>query len=145
MSNDTHPYTAQPGSNLCVCGHPATHPTHGTPTPRDIIANWFKGDDQPYNHADSIIMKLWQAGYRIARSRYPQPDERKPATHLFLALAFPGLDPATTDPDALADDIAAAVNESFAADSGQVMVSGIPGPQWLTPQTLDNLRKAANP
>jgi hypothetical protein len=120
-----------------------TVPDNETPTPRDVIAAWFKGDDQPYNHADSIIGKLWKAGYRIGRSRYPMAGPDEPQATLFLALTIPGVDAASTDPDELAEDIATSVNENLAADSGRVMVNAIPAPQWLTAKTLANLRAAA--
>jgi len=34
-------------------------------TPREALAAWFKGDDQPYNHADSIILHLRRNGLEI--------------------------------------------------------------------------------
>jgi hypothetical protein len=115
------------------------------PAPRDVIAGWFTGDEQPYNHADSIIGKLWKAGYQISRSRFPMAGVDNPSATLFLALDFPGVNAATADADEFADGIALAVNEALAADSGRICVSGIPSPQWLTPETLANLRQPARP
>lgn len=63
---------------------------------------------------------------------------------LFLALEIPGAD--GTDPDDLADEIAFLLTKSIndLGRPGRVRVHGIPAPQWLTPETLENLRRAAN-
>lgn len=63
---------------------------------------------------------------------------------LFLALFVPNADPERDDPDALADDLVRTINGAGAPPYGDaVMVGGIPAPQWLTPETLANLRRAA--
>lgn len=114
---------------------------------RDVLAEqiavWVENDGGLYDYVDKLINELWRAGYRIVRSRYPMASPDDPSADLFLALNFPGVDPTTIDPDDLADDIASALNEGLAHDSGRIMVSGIPSPQWLTPATLANLRAAA--
>lgn len=118
-------------------------------TAREVLAErittWVDSDGGLYDYVDKLINDLWRAGYRIVRSRYPLADVDAPGASLFFALHVPGLDPATVDPDEIADDFAACINEGMAHDSGAIMVSGIPGPQWLTSDTLANLRKALMP
>lgn len=81
--------------------------------------------------------------------------------NLFLALTIPD-DMFTDDPDDVADAIAHMLNEhrqnsawakamldgTYDIESGdprveRIMVNAIPTPQWLSRETLDNLRRAA--
>lgn len=59
----------------------------------------------------------------------------------FFALNVPGID-ATMDPDDLADSLVAVLNERRQR-ADRITVSAIPSPQWLTPTTLANLKRAA--
>lgn len=69
--------------------------------------------------------------------------ERKTAT-LFLALSVPGADPDVLDPDDVADRLAAMLNLDVKRRlDDRIMVNAIPSPQWLTAETLANLRVAA--
>jgi hypothetical protein len=70
-----------------------------------------------------------------------EPEGKHPIERwLFLALLVRGAR-MEHDPDSLADDIAWSVNQD--GRLGQVEVGAIPGPQWLTPETLVNLLVAA--
>jgi hypothetical protein len=64
-----------------------------------------------------------------------------------LALSIPGLDPDVDDPEEIADRIALTLTDhpvhGGTDKPGEVMVSAIPAAQWLTPQTLANLRANA--
>jgi hypothetical protein len=61
---------------------------------------------------------------------------------LFLAINLPGCGPDTHDPDEMADHLVAQIRGSGRGTpvDQRIMVSGIPAPQWLTPETLANLR-----
>lgn len=72
------------------------------------------------------------------RATPPQPTVER---WLFLALLVEGAHP-DHDPDDLASDVAWSVNKD--GRLGTVTVGGIPAPQWLTPETLANLRAAAS-
>lgn len=64
---------------------------------------------------------------------------------LFLTLMIPGADD-TLDPDMLADELVTMLNEAREANGGpygRIMLGLLPAPQWLTPETLANLRAAA--
>lgn len=61
---------------------------------------------------------------------------------LFVALYIPGIDTTRDDPDSVIDDLVALLN-AFRDDDKQITVSAIPAAQWLTAQTLENLRRAA--
>lgn len=81
--------------------------------------------------------------------------------HLFLALALPD-DLVQDEADAVADEIVRLLNrqrmssaaaraiiegtdfDAAVAAVRPVSVSGIPGPQWLTPETLAQLRRSAS-
>lgn len=60
---------------------------------------------------------------------------------LFFAVSVPGVD-SSREADDVADELVAILNKGRKRDA-RVMVSAIPGPQWLTPETLANLRRAA--
>jgi len=83
--------------------------------------------------------------------------------NLFLAITIPDdLIPGEDDPDAIADEIVRLLNDqriravaaraildgSYDVDGGafveRILVNAIPAPQWLTPETLRNLRTAAD-
>ena len=78
--------------------------------------------------------------------------------HLFLALALPDEAFPLDDPDDVADAIVRELNHQAAkaemikaifehrehVPPERIRVSGIPAPQWLTPDTLANLRRAAS-
>lgn len=68
---------------------------------------------------------------------------------LLLALYIPDADPTVIDPDALADEIADAINDQQVPHGSYgllspVEVSAIPGPQWVTAESLARLRVAAD-
>ncbi len=67
------------------------------------------------------------------------PDDDK-VRWLFLALRIP--DSHEDDPEALAYDLVAILNNEWPSPY-DIGVAGIPAPQWLTPATLANLRRAA--
>ena len=88
------------------------------------------------------------------------PSDQPTGATLFLALSIPGVDP-SMDPEIIADSIALVLNEDRVRNGGvdaaldddagfdrpevePVMVAAIPAPQWLTPETLANLRRAAS-
>lgn len=64
---------------------------------------------------------------------------------LFLAISVPGCGPDNWDADDIADHLVAQIkgSERTVPHEQRIMVSLIPGPQWLTPETLANLRAAA--
>lgn len=64
---------------------------------------------------------------------------------LLLALYMPDADPTTADPDAIADDIADVVTAHVELYDNLTAaeVSAIPGPQWVTAESLARLRDAA--
>ena len=96
-------------------------------TPREAIAEWF-GGDEPYNHADSVILALRRSGWDITPlAQRHNPDE---SAVLFLALHCEGWT-WTLDADDVADDVVGAVNAAV-GDDQRVTVDGIFVPQWMT-------------
>lgn len=99
---------------------------------------------------------------RLGGEGTAQPDPSRPVmadgAHLFFAVYMPDVDPQdeNNDPDMIADALVGIINEERVRNAGAdavgfdspevkpVMVSGIPAPQWLTPETLANLKRAAS-
>ena len=114
---------------------------------RDVVADtvrqWVDTDADLYQYVDKILNNLWRAKYRVVR-RVGAGPATVPGATMFLALHMPGIDPTTSDPDEIADDVAALLNDGEFLSDATVTVSAIPAPQWLTPATLAALREAAN-
>ena len=95
--------------------------------PREAIAEWF-GGDEPYNHADSVILALRRSGWDITPlAQRHNPDE---SAVLFLALHCERWN-TTLDPDDIADDVVDDVN-AVRPGGPSVTVDGIFVPQWMT-------------